>query len=354
MFRYIAIALFTVSAMAPAFAAEPITSIGLPKFSCRVASCDAIGTVQLAGTPGALVPAGAELRRWDGATFVTAQDARVPATVQISSSTAIYDVPVGEELKVTNRLDVTTVVTGRVARYAIGNSAGPVQFSGATVNFYADGTVTPASLSISYSDDYPVEFLRAVRQYKLTRSFFSGARNRGFSAAALADITLASLTAPRPAIEDGTREAVTGFAYGDPTRAYYQAPNYTEERIAGAMNTRQSIEVCGLTSTGPCYSRVAYVRPVNLDTVYLHCRNGGAGIDGNCPWLQAHDFVRQYGVALGGAGRCLADSAEPQRVFFGYTGDAFVCQTTYGGDVLPREAEDQIFDRALLFYTEGI
>jgi hypothetical protein len=333
-----------------AHAAEPIATVQIPQVSCRVASCNAVGTVQALG--GA-IPAGATLVRWDGATFTTATAAAAGATTAVASPDAIYDVPVGEELAVQGQPGAAAIVTAQIGRYQVGAGAGPVRFGGLAVTVYDDRTMTPAAISLSYSDDYPPQFLRAVRQYTLLRSLVSGARNQDLSTGALHDIIQAAQEQPRPAASDGARPAATAFSFTNPNRTYYEAPEYTEQRISGPQNTRQAIEVCGNNSTGKCASRVAYVRPENLDTVYLHCRNeGGSGINGDCAWLRAHDFVYQYGISLAGAGRCLAESGDPQRVFHGYLGDAFACRHVYGGDVLTPEAEYAIFDRVLSEFQE--
>lgn len=317
--------------------AEPLVTITIPRVSCRAPACEAVGTAQLS----AFAPVGTQLRRWDGATFTT-QTAGGPGAVLVSSGTAIYDVPAGETL--TGPLGLTATVTERIARYAVGDSAGPVRFQGLAISLYATGPITnPAAISLSYSDDYPAEFLRAVRQYNLTRSLVSGARLEGLSLSATQALVEASLIAPRPAATDSTREAATGYAHGDTGRTIYPAPLYTEPRIAGPLNTRQAIAEC-VGSTGSCTSRVGYVRPDNLYSVSFHCRPDGGGIDGDCPWLRAHEFTRHYGVNASLAGRCLADPAEPQRVFFGYIGDSFGCRYVYGGDLLPPEAEELIFE----------
>lgn len=330
-----------------ASAADLIAQLSIPSVRCRASPCSAVGTVSLMGLPGTAIPAGTTLIRWDGATFTTASAAVVPAGVQVTSPDSMYDVPVGEALAAVGFPGVTGVVTANIGRYTTAAGAGAVIFTGYLVRYYSDYTRIPASVSLSYSDDFPPDFDLAVRQLHLLNSLFSGAQTSQLSPGALRDVMQIAQTSPRPAAHSGTRETVTIYAIGNPGRTPFQAPLYTEPRIQGPWtqeSQQRAVAECGPHALHGCTGLLVNVRPENLPTVHAKCTAPDGRIDGACPWLQAHSWVRWSAIISGGDARwCRAEDGDPQRTFY----DGGECEYVYGGDTLPPEAEQALFARVL-------
>lgn len=327
-----------------AAAAEVVAQFAFPQVRCRVASCKAVGTVALEGAAGTLVPAGTTLVRWDGATFTIDAAATLPALVAVTSPDALYEVPEGEVLGVEGYSNVTATAVDIIGRYTTAAGAGSIVSPAAAVTYYDDATRTPYNFSLAYHDGYPREFVRVARQYQLTHSFFVAAFIRGdLSLEAARDVIALTLTPPRPALATGTKTALAEYSLQGGFTTF-AAPLYTEPRLAGRKDIAQGIAECGLRpNTGTCWNVVAYVRPERLPALRAACALPSGYLDGNCPALRAHDWVRWAGVQLGGAHRCLV--GEGPRAFAGYQDDPFACQYTYGGDTLPPEAEEAIYQR---------